>query len=1073
MTDNLEPIRNMITRCRRLRDEGRPEAVLRSELASRLRQVFPDTADQAWIDHYTEGAEAATRIATAGGGTANRFIDTLVRSTVIEFEPDLRDEARRSGGFRQVRDYAAGAIRSGISESRVRGILSDTVEWHVYDVHVAEGVSPGYCTPEHVTLDEVESFTAESADDETALRFKTFLRKHLAREQSRPISSRFIAGDLGLESPAYGRHTESLLRMVRDARAADVSVRLATDLWSRFVDYLERAEGEFRAHAYVDEAYVAILARLLCANTLEEHACLSDERELADILTGEFFETRYHLRNMVEMDYFGWMLRSEYLPHVLPVAREIQADLYAYDFSTVQEEDLFGRLMSQLARKTQRKLLGQEWTPQWIARALAEKCIRLLPRNEPPCFIDMCCGSGSIMAEVIKAARRAKPQASFDELVSAVTGFDIDPLAVMLAKTTWVVTLAAEIRGSEAQTTVPVYHADSLFAVTPTTRRVPMPGDASEIVVELDGHEVSLPASLVSPEQRAMFDDIVDWCYDEACGARDSGGTADITAERAGQLVTGLAHKHGIELSAEETDCTSRAVFELARRMGALVIANRNGIWAFILRNTYRPGLLAGQFNGLVSNPPWLTMSQLAENPYKEHLSERAQAYGIKPSGAAHLHLELATTHLLHAVDRYLKAGAGVACLVPGTVLNGQHHAKLRDGDYLAAERPVPFGVQEIWGVAPGTFKIRAVGLIGTKCTEVAAAARITPTGAIATPAGIQPAPFAVRRLGNRTAWVVGDASAAIAAGSNEIPPQGADLMPRAAVCVQIASERGPEWRVKTPGRRDPSFFAVKDAKQFKDAVFNGYAAPCFIHRMAQSLNLLPFVLDGNFTRIAIPARRDDAGRWEVMDVAAIRTEGMTQTARRFERIERAMKGAGIRKPLHEYIDERAKLTRQVFPADQYLVFNGAGGGIACAAMLRVADQPDIVIDQTLYWSLVTTEDEAWYRTGVFNTDALTTAIRDFNPEGELGPRHLHTLPNRVVPRFDASDPDHLEIGNLARQLSEIAIPLITDDPRIADPGKPIASRRRHLRFALKTEAVFTMLDSLVESILADVEGIS
>lgn len=207
------------------------------------------------------------------------------------------------------------------------------------------------------------------------------------------------------------------------------------------------------------------------------------------------------------------------------------------------------------------------------------------------------------------------------------------------------------------------------------------------------------------------------------------------------------------------------------------------------------------------------------------------------------------------------------------------------------------------------------------------------------------------------------------------------------------------------------------------------------------------------------------------MDVSAIRTAGLIETARRFERIDRAMKRARIRKPLHEYIDERGKLTRQVFPSGQYLVFNGAGGGIACAAMLRVADQPDIVVDQTLYWSLVATEGEAWYRTGVFNTDALTAAIRDFNPEGELGPRHLHTLPNRVLPRFDPLNSDHVEIGDLARQLSEVAISLIADDPAIADPCKPIASRRRRLRSALKTEATFSTLESVVESVLADVEA--
>lgn len=590
----IEQARNMIIRCRRLRDDGRSEAVLRSELASRLRQVFPDTPDQSWIDHYTEGAEAATRIATVAGATACRFIDTLIRSTVIEYEPDLRREPRWHQGYQQVREYAAGAVRAGIPASVVRGILSDTVEWHVYDVQIADSVASDDCTPEAIVLNEVESFTAEAADDDTARRFVQFLRKHLAREQSRQLSSQFIAGDLGLESPAYRRHTVDLVGLVQEGRMSDESITLATDLWSRFVDYVAHTEGEFRTQAYVDEAYIAILARLLCINILEGRACLSDGGELSEILTGELFETRFHLRNMVEQDYFGWMLRPEYLPRILPVAEEIQIDLYAYDFSTVREEDLFGRLMSQLAQKTQRKLLGQEWTPQWIARSLAEKCIAMIPAGETPCLIDMCCGSGVIMVEVIKAARRAKPDASFDELISVVTGFDIDPLAVMLAKTTWVVALADEIRGSAVQTTVPVFHADSLFAVAPASRRIPMPGESEKIVVELDGQRVCIPASLVSPDWGSLFDDIVDWCYDEARSAQQVGGTGDITTNRAEQLVASLAEQNGLELSAEEFQNVTQVAYALAHRMGELAIGNRNGIWAFILRNAYRPGILAG-----------------------------------------------------------------------------------------------------------------------------------------------------------------------------------------------------------------------------------------------------------------------------------------------------------------------------------------------------------------------------------------------------------------------------------------------------------------------------------------------
>ena len=62
--------------------------------------------------------------------------------------------------------------------------------------------------------------------------------------------------------------------------------------------------------------------------------------------------------------------------------------------------------MAQLARRSQRKLLGQEWTPDWLARHLADRCLDLPARRaKRPRIVDMCCGSGSILAEVIKAAR--------------------------------------------------------------------------------------------------------------------------------------------------------------------------------------------------------------------------------------------------------------------------------------------------------------------------------------------------------------------------------------------------------------------------------------------------------------------------------------------------------------------------------------------------------------------------------------------------------------------------------------------------------------------------------------------
>src|SRR5207249_3437916 len=92
MTWSARAARDLIARCSQLRNDGRNEAVLRAEFQSWLRRVFPSADDEGWVNHYSEGAEAHTTIGTAAGGTAHRFIDTLIRSTVIEYEADLRQQ---------------------------------------------------------------------------------------------------------------------------------------------------------------------------------------------------------------------------------------------------------------------------------------------------------------------------------------------------------------------------------------------------------------------------------------------------------------------------------------------------------------------------------------------------------------------------------------------------------------------------------------------------------------------------------------------------------------------------------------------------------------------------------------------------------------------------------------------------------------------------------------------------------------------------------------------------------------------------------------------------------------------
>ena len=1060
MTTDIEETRQAIARCSALRQQGKVEAVLRGEFHSWLRKIFPKKDDERWIDHYGEGAEALTKIATQAGAAANRFIDNLVGSTTIEYEADLRNKAKFDEGYSQVREHAAGLIRSGVPLSQVRGVLSDTVLWHAYDVELDELIDPASCTPNDIQLKEIAQIDAAAGDEEAAERLVLFLRAHLAREQSRFLFSSNLALDLGLESPAYAANLKPLRDLVTAARESDSSAELASSLWSQFVDHLEGEAGDFRVGPYVDELYLNILARLLSANALAGIALSSNELELCAILDGTYFQNKYQLENLVERDYFGWVTSPDHIGDFLPIARAIQRDLYAYDFSWRPEQDLFGRLMTQLARRSQRKLLGQEWTPTWLARHLADHVISEIPDGEAPQIVDMCCGSGAMLAEVINSARENAHLSGIENLRGVATGFDIDPLAVAFAKTTWVLALAEEIQTAADPVTIPVYHADSLFAVTPVSASLPMIGEDETIDITLDGEKLSLPAALVQPDHRELFDHLIDWAYDEALDLE----SATPTATDADQVLATNAANLQINLTPELRKGVSASILQLATRMKELAAAGRNGIWAFILRNTYRPGLLAGQFNGLVSTPPWLAMSALADNPYRAVLKQRANLYGITPSGSSFLHLELGTTHLLHAVDRYLQPGAAVACLLPGTLLNGMHHQQFRQRAYLTADRPVSFLLNEVWQIAPGTFKYPSVALIGEKAATPAAADCHVQTGAVASSEGVEDADLSVRELSDmRTAWLLEKGGKpAIAQGGQQSAKQGADLMPRRAVCIEIRNNAGSEYRVDTPAAGDQWEFTIKQAKELKEESFPGLAAPDFIYDMAQSENLLPFTLGGHRAPIALPAMRNAQGQWQFYNPAEVRRMGFRHTAKRFADINGKLAGM----PLEERIDYRLKLSNQVLEDGKYLVLSGAGGKYICAACIPTADAERLVIDQTLYWLQVASEDEAWFRTGILNSNALTEAILPFNPEGDFGPRHIHTLPYQLMPAYDQTNSLMSSISRAAQKVAAKAVTCVAQDDYINDASRSLSHRRRKLREHLIKKAEYQELDQLCAVLL-------
>jgi hypothetical protein len=1072
---NLSAARECLVRSNSLIEEVRAkkkgvssakESNIRHSFSSYLRLIFP--AVPWWIEDHISRGEANSAFSISGKDSIG-FMDNLVGLTAIEYEADLLDAKKFAEGLRQVKNYCASLINSGNDPELVLGILSDTVRWRAYKVASITAHS-GLLGGEHLNLEELDNLDLSSADDIASRKLVGFLLKHLGRKGSRPLRADTIAKDLGFESRFCASHSKGLLTLVNKAFATNPKyAALITNLWCNFVTYLRDRglDSKFDVPGYADELYILTLAKLICANVITKRALLSDDSQLEGILDGRFFQSK-GLVNLVEYDYFGWLNHKPYIQDILPIARGIQIDLEAYDFQSPAAEDIFGQMMSQLASRSQRLLLGQEWTPSWLAHQLVDNAISKLPQGSALKFVDMCCGSGAIIVEVVKKAKEIiaasggtdTQEQRVQKLSQSITGFDIDPLAVMLSKISWILASRDWLEGLGEGTpiSIPIYHADSLFAITPLSESVEEDEGRKFHSLKIAEYTVPLPSYLLSPQYQPVFDAALDRAYSIAMAALSRPIKQPITFD-VELAVKSAVSDSGCSLAVEETKELVEFLPLLINVIDALNRDGRNGLWVFVLRNSYRPGLLSGQFNGLVSNPPWLALSKIADNPYKDVLRRRAEEFGIKPDGQSHLHIELATIFLLHAVDQYLEKNAVVGCIVPDTVLNGHHHNPFRSGNYSLTECPLDFAIDEIWRVKRGTFKNEACILFGRKAPLTIGIPNPIP-GALVDESSRSPISFERIQKGVRIAW--SDSSSSLKKMSGFFNPapfrQGADIMPRTLLFHDITptGSSGAQWGVKPIDVSSSDIgFALRDAKKNKDFRISPRAVPSRIVFDVLISNLLtPFEMVKPLKAL-LPIEKNASGNWAPLTELSLASTPAAKAI--FDEILGAIGNGATVQNLFDLLDsDRKKLTQQQIPSSGFLVFTGAGGSLVCAAYLPVdqIDRAKLIIDQTLYWATVSSEDEAIYLTGLFNSEAINRVIQDFQPRGAFGERHIHKLAHESTPPFDPTQEAHLEVVRQTRKLLTEYANLRAADPefeKLLNPNySTLAPRRSRIRKLIK-----------------------
>ena len=1045
-----------------------------------LNRLFKDSTEaRVIIDQMAHGGEKTIFNIPRKGAPKTGYADIAYNNVIIEWEKDLAKTGRHAED--QLAEYLAGSWHSG-ERYDFSLIATDGRLWRTYAPDRDALLTGQPLT--RTALRQVEQFEVKKDNEEA---FFFFLDRHLFRTTRRRATLADIQLEFGDTSNAF-INTVQAMRKVMPAPSGDSTVQVAFEQWQRF---LQLAYGKFHeGHGvYLVHTYLSVFAKLLAYAVLRPTA-VPDQEELRRILTGEAFN-QLNVANFVEGDFFYWVGHPQFFEPLAMQLRELFNRIREYDFTDV-EEDILKGVYQELIDIDTRHALGEYYTPDW----LCERIVAELQIERDSKVLDPACGSGSFLRAVVARFRHDWPDMTPQRIADQVTGIDVHPLSVQIAKTTLLLALGESVARASRPVTLHVHLANTLFLSQDEGRKtlyttghhflvrvddVKLPLDMSPFI----GHPASFSRAI------ALSQHFVD---------QQQGTEVDLPEfEQALR-----ARVDAIELDALQVS-ELHAVYKAMRRAK---LNGRDSIWQFVLQNLYQPVFMYRAFDVVVGNPPWLTYSDLSSGDYQELVIGIARQYALLPgSKANNPHIDLAAVFLAHCGKYLAKPDAQLALVLPRAFLTGDQHHNVRSGEASG------FKLTEVWdleGVKPlfnvpacvlfatawhtdgiGEDRRRAVpknGLLGRTFsgrlsrphqhwTDASAALREDSTR------------WYFQELGNESSRkkrsaLVQDRIKGSSGGNHYAPlfKQGATLVPRAFYFVEVDGIDGkgrPPLKERVLSVRTHPLARREAKKPWNEITLNGRVHGQFLFRTALARNIVPFVLV-NPPLVTLPMRVADtsvqgttakaAQHWQLLSPAELTAIGEVETAQWFaqgehlwneRRSDSAKKGS---MEVNDRIDFQRGLTDQPVDAKWAVIYNASGkDASACVVDVRAGDCR-FVAESTAYVCFVATEPEAQFVCAYLNSGFPNQAIKEFQSAGLFGPRHVHKkILELPWPQFSNGNPWHLKLAALARQVAQQAIALVGAQEQLELGSHALGQ----LRLRLRAELALPMaeIDRLVEAI--------
>lgn len=219
---------------------------------------------------------------------------------------------------------------------------------------------------------------------------------------------------------------------------------------------------------YAIQTYFSVLIKTMMREILSEE---NNAVTVEDIVLGRF-AVEYGITNYCYPDWYSWPVFeiengfNFVLEKTIDSVMNYKSHISLSDFAKNNNYDYIKQMYEAVIPKELRHALGEYYSPDWLAEEILSTVLNFEETSINQHFIDPTCGSGTFLFKAICEKRKAG--CTLDEILDSVSGIDINPLAVLTAKTNYLLAII-DLLDKDKKIEIPVYNTDIMKFQETTT----------------------------------------------------------------------------------------------------------------------------------------------------------------------------------------------------------------------------------------------------------------------------------------------------------------------------------------------------------------------------------------------------------------------------------------------------------------------------------------------------------------------------------------------------------------------------------------------------------------------------